>query len=108
MAKKVKRICYVDKTQYEYCPRCSSAPKWHFTFCCENCKNINYIIDEYTAKMITATEAYAKLEKCDLSNYKNFTDYHKQMVDEIKANAKKKSTDEKRVKKVETKVGYDE
>ena len=38
MAKKAKRICYVDKTQYEYCPRCSDAPKWHFTFCCENCK----------------------------------------------------------------------
>lgn len=91
MAKGKPRICYVDKTSYNYCRKCSSDPTWKFVYCCENCRDINYTIDAYKAKAVTADDAVKKLDNLDLSNYDNFTDYIKSEIADIRANSTPKT-----------------
>lgn len=97
MAKGKLRICYVDKTQYNYCRKCSSDPTWKFVYCCENCRDIKYLLDAYEAKAISANEANKRLDELDLSNLDNFADYIKEEIAEIRANSTtKKSTKSKK------------
>ncbi len=94
----VKRTCLICKSQYEYCPRCSNDPLWKFTFCSENCHNIDTIICNYSGFKrghyagYSVDKANEELEQCDLSNIANAPKDYQEIVEEIKANSKPKTT----------------
>lgn len=90
-----ERKCIVDLTNYRYCNQCNEFnpdETWRFLFCCENCRNIYRIVDEYDAKKITANEAKEKLEKCDLTKIDSFQKFVKRDIERMFSEATEEET----------------
>ena len=86
MGKTKTRKCIVCGKEYEYCNRCESYaafPAWMSIFHDENCKKIMSIATEYRAGNLTKAEAKIRLDGCDISNKKNFSDSILKTVNEI-------------------------
>lgn len=97
MAKIKVRKCIVCGTEYEYCNRCSShatKPTWMALYHDDNCRNIMNIASEYMAGNITKADAKSQLDKCDLTNKKNFKDSVAMAVNEIYTTKKAAKADE--------------
>ena len=104
MAKIKVRKCIVCGTEYEYCNRCSShatKPTWMALYHDDNCRNIMNIASEYMAGNITKADAKSQLDKCDLTNKKNFKDSVAMAVNEIYTTKKAAKADEEIVQSVE-------
>ena len=89
MIKKNNKKCLVCGTVYTYCPNCGEfnhLPKWMNIFHDENCMKIFYITTDYLAGNITADEARARYDACDLSNKDNFNTNTKRVLSEVYAN----------------------
>lgn len=74
---KLNRVCFTCGKKHSYCPTCyddMSLETWHIMFDNENCKNIFNIVNKHFYKYITDDEAILQLEKCDLSNMKEFNE----------------------------------
>lgn len=104
MAKGKLRTCLVDRTQYEYCPRCSNDPTWKFVFCCDSCRQVKLLMDRYENNHVSIKEANEILDSLDLSNLENFDEYYKSKISEIRANSttKKSAKSKKEESKEET------
>ena len=91
MAKIKTRKCIVCGTEYEYCNRCSShanKPTWMALYHDGNCRSIMNIATEYVAGNITKEDAKSELDKCDLTNKKNFKESVIKALNEIYATKK--------------------
>ena len=96
MAKIKARKCIVCGKEYEYCNRCSShasMPTWMALYHDDNCRNIMNIATEYMAGNITKADAKSQLDKCDLTNKKNFKESVAKAVNEICATKKAAKVD---------------
>ena len=85
MRKRTKN-CIVCGVEYTYCNNCkehTSKPSWMAIYHDENCRNIMNIATEYMAGNLTKAEAKSELDKCDLTNKKNFKESVLKAVDEI-------------------------
>lgn len=79
MAKRDRR-CVVCGGKYQYCPTCSqdrNKPLWMNEFDTESCKDIFQICTDFNVGIKNKSEALTALEKCDLTNEKNFAEYIK-------------------------------
>ena len=86
MAKNKTRACIVCGKEYIYCNNCNDYakyPAWMAIYHDENCKDIMTIATEYMAGNLSKAEAKTKLDKCDLSNRKNFSNSVTKAIDEI-------------------------
>ena len=93
MAKIKARECIVCGKEYEYCNSCKShlgLPTWMALYHDENCRSIMNIATEYIAGNMTKADAKAELDKCDLTNKKNFKESLLNVINEI-LDAKKHS-----------------
>ena len=91
MAKAKTRNCIVCGKEYEYCNRCSShatMPTWMALYHDDNCRSIMNIATEYMAGNITNSDAKSQLDKCDLTDKKNFRESVLKAVNEIYASKK--------------------
>lgn len=91
MAKTKARNCIVCGKEYEYCNRCSShatMPTWMALYHDDNCRSIMNIATEYMAGNLTKAEAKSKLDDCDLTNKKNFSESVLKAINEIYATKK--------------------
>ena len=91
MAKTKARNCIVCGKEYEYCNRCSShatMPTWMALYHDDNCRSIMNIATEYMAGNLTKVEAKSKLDDCDLTNKKNFSESVLKAINEIYATKK--------------------
>ena len=89
--RKRARKCVVCGVEYTYCNTCkehASKPSWMALYHDENCRSIMNIATEYMAGNITKADAKAELDKCDLSNKKNFKESVLSAVNEICATKK--------------------
>lgn len=89
--RKGKRECVVCGAEYTYCNTCkehASRPAWMAIYHDENCRSIMNIATEFVAGNLTKTDAKAELDKCDLSNKKNFKESVLKAVNEIYATKK--------------------
>ena len=96
MAKTKARNCIVCGKEYEYCNRCSShatMPTWMALYHDDNCRSIMNIATEYMAGNLTKADAKAELDKCDLTNKKNFKESVLRAVNEIYATKKTAKAD---------------
>ena len=96
MARVKARKCIVCGKEYEYCNRCSShasMPTWMALYHDDNCRNIMNIATEYMAGNITKADAKSQLDKCDLTNKKNFKESVAKAVNEICATKKTAKVD---------------
>ena len=85
MRKRVKQ-CIVCGAEYTYCNSCrehASQPSWMAIYHDENCRNIMNIATEYMAGNITKADAKSELDKCDLTNKKNFKESVLKAINEI-------------------------
>lgn len=83
---KLNRVCCVCKQQYKYCPTCAvdaKKPTWMAVFCCENCKNLYDVINDYRYGKISKEEALNKLNALDLSSTNELPENFKKMLNEI-------------------------
>ena len=86
MAKIKARKCIVCGKEYEYCNRCSShanMPAWMTLYHDDNCRSIMNICTEYVAGNLSKADAKSQLDKCDLTNKKNFKESVLKAVNEI-------------------------
>ena len=86
MAKTKARKCIVCGKEYEYCNRCSShasMPTWMALYHDDNCRNIMNIATEYMAGNLPKADAKSQLDKCDLTNKKNFKESVVKAINEI-------------------------
>ena len=91
MAKAKAKNCIVCGKEYEYCNRCSShatMPTWMALYHDDNCRSIMNIATEYMAGNLTKAEAKSKLDDCDLTNKKNFSESVLKAINEIYATKK--------------------
>ena len=91
MAKIKVRNCIVCGEEYEYCNRCSShanKPTWMALYHDANCRSIMNIATEFMAGNITKADAKSELDKCDLTNKKNFKESVAKAINEICATKK--------------------
>ena len=91
MAKAKAKNCIVCGKEYEYCNRCSShatMPTWMALYHDDNCRSIMNIATEYMAGNLTKVEAKSKLDDCDLTNKKNFSESVLKAINEIYATKK--------------------
>ena len=89
--RKRTRNCVVCGTEYTYCNTCrehASLPSWMALYHDENCRSIMNIATEYMAGNLTKADAKAELDKCDLTNKKNFSESVLKAVNEIYATKK--------------------
>ena len=96
MAKIKARKCIVCGKEYEYCNRCSShaaMPTWMALYHDDNCRSIMNIATEYMAGNLTKADAKSLLDKCDLTNKKNFKESLIKAVNEICGTKKATKTD---------------
>lgn len=96
MAKIKVRKCIVCGKEYEYCNRCSShaaMPTWMALYHDDNCRSIMNIATEYIAGNLTKTDAKSQLDKCDLTNKKNFKESVVKAINEICATKKSAKDD---------------
>lgn len=84
------RKCIVDGTEYEYCSSCGSSKKQGYSvlFCCENCKNVFVICQDYNVGKINIAKAKEELKKCDLSKIDTFEKSTKAIIEKILGNVK--------------------
>lgn len=81
------RTCCVCGKEYKYCNKCSedkNKPLWYFSFCSSNCKEIYDVTSKFENKQIEASGAKRRLDKLDLTNYKNFGNSYKSSIEKIK------------------------
>ena len=91
MANIKARKCIVCGKEYEYCNGCKSHaafPVWMALYHDDNCRSIMNVATEYMAGNLTKADAKAKLNKCDLTNKKNFKESVLKAVNEICATKK--------------------
>ena len=84
--KKRTKTCIVCGVEYTYCNNCkehASKPSWMAIYHDENCRNIMNIATEYMAGNLPKADAKAELDKCDLTNKKNFKESVLKALDEI-------------------------
>lgn len=71
------RICTTCGKEYKYCPNCKDyahLPKWHFAWCCEECKDLFDAVVKCNVKHTPIEEVKVVLDKYnvkDFSKYKN-------------------------------------
>ena len=85
---KRSRKCVVCGAEYVYCNTCkehASQPSWMALYHDENCRSIMNIATEYMAGNLTKADAKSELDKCDLTNKKNFKESVLKAVNEIYA-----------------------
>ena len=83
---KLNRICTICHKKYSYCPTCASdlnRPTWLAVFCCDNCKDLYNVINDYRYKSLTKEQAFCKLNTLDLSCVNELPDNFKQILNEI-------------------------
>ena len=83
---KLNRTCGICRKKYSYCPSCAAdanKPTWLAIFCCENCRDLYNVINDYEYKHLTKKEALDKLNNLDLSNVEALPGSLKQVFDEI-------------------------
>lgn len=84
--RKKTRQCIVCGVEYTYCNSCkehASKPSWMAIYHDDNCRNIMNIATEYMAGNLTKSDAKAELDKCDLTNKKNFKESVNKAINEI-------------------------
>ena len=84
--RKRTRTCIVCGAEYTYCNNCrehASQPSWKNLYHDDNCRNIMNIATEYMAGNITKADAKSELDKCDLTNKKNFKESVLKAINEI-------------------------
>ena len=84
--RKRTRQCIVCGAEYIYCNSCkehASQPSWMAIYHDENCRNIMNITTEYMAGNLTKADAKSEIDKCDLSNKKNFKESVVKAINEI-------------------------
>ena len=97
---KLNRTCTICHKKYSYCPTCavdSNKPTWMAVFCCEGCKDLYNLINDYRYKLLSKEEAFYKLNGLDLSNVDKLPDNFKFMLNEIlsvKGNSKEEVIEE--------------
>lgn len=94
--RKRTRTCIVCGVEYTYCNSCkehASQPSWMAIYHDGNCRNIMNIATEYMAGNITKADAKSALDKCDLTNKKNFKESVIKAVNEIYATKKVAKTE---------------
>ena len=94
--RKRTRECIVCGVEYTYCNSCrehSSQPSWMAIYHDDNCRSIMNIATEYMAGNLTKADAKAELDKCDLTNKKNFKESVLRAVNEIYATKKTAKAD---------------
>lgn len=79
------RICLVCGKAYEYCNSCNRKrlPVWMNLFHEENCKKIFDTANDYTHKIINASDAKKILSTCNLERSAFFKGGVKKVVDEL-------------------------
>jgi hypothetical protein len=89
-----KRECYLCGQDYEYCSTCSNdrlKPAWMAEFHSESCKDIFDICTRFNLDMMSKADAQEALNKCDLTNRKNFKSYVQHDLEVIFAEEPKKA-----------------
>lgn len=94
-SKKHIRTCTFCKTQHKYC-NCEEykhLEPWHMAYCSENCKDIDGILSDWGAKLISSKEAYERLKDKDVSRKEFWNDsfrnaYETILVEAVHANNK--------------------
>ena len=84
--RKRTRQCVVCGVEYTYCNSCrehSSQPSWMAIYHDDNCRNIMNIATEYMAGNLTKADAKSELDKCNLTNKKNFKESVIKAINEI-------------------------
>lgn len=72
-----ERKCIVDLKEYKYCNHCNEYnpdETWRFIFCSQNCRSVYNIVGKFLTSKISADDAKAELDKCDLSGLDHFED----------------------------------
>lgn len=89
--RKGTRTCIVCGVEYTYCNSCkahASQPSWMAIYHDDNCRNIMNICTEYMAGNLSKSDAKSELDKCDLTNKKNFKESVIKAINEIYATKK--------------------
>ena len=64
---KLNRTCIICNTRYEYCGHCDhnlrAKETWRNIYCSEACRETFGILEQFTAKKITADSAIKKMEE---------------------------------------------
>ena len=84
--RKGMRTCVVCGVEYTYCNNCrehASKPSWMALYHDDNCRSIMNIATEFMAGNITKADAKSELDKCDLTNKKNFKESVVKAINEI-------------------------
>ena len=84
--RKRTRQCVVCGVEYTYCNTCrehASQPSWMAIYHDDNCRNIMNTATEYMAGNLTKADAKSELDKCDLTNKKNFKESVFKAINEI-------------------------
>lgn len=95
-----KRICMVDKTQYEYCEPCDRHKKpetWRYLFCCERCHEIYGVYDAYRNGNIAIADAKNKLRDLNVKNTDGYNERVGVVIDQIlkyRATSRRKKKEE--------------
>lgn len=86
MSKKDNRTCIICGKSYYYCPSCghdSHKPAWYAIFDGENCHTIYEVCTDYRDNRIDKEEANARINKCDLSDIKDFPEATQNQIKEM-------------------------
>nr|DAM64681.1 MAG TPA: hypothetical protein [Caudoviricetes sp.] len=101
MGKKNNRKCIICGKTYTFCPVCNSEdtnkPSWYFIFDGVNCHDIYDVCVTYRDNEITPKEAYDKLSKLDIKDYKDFVPATKEQIEEILEKGKHSKIDSEKL-----------
>lgn len=92
------RICMVDRTTYKYCPNCAdynADETWRFLFCCERCRDIYSVYEQYRDGHISAPDAKKELKALNVKDVDGLNERVGVVLKEIlayKAAPKRKKT----------------
>lgn len=98
--RKRTRECVVCGVEYTYCNNCkeyASRPSWMAIYHDENCRSIMNIATEFMADNLTKADAKAELDKCDLTDKKNFKESVLKAINAIYATKKTAKSDATKV-----------
>lgn len=103
------RKCIICQKEYKYCPSCAehkNLPAWRILFHSEQCLNIYKIIVEFREGRMQAVEAAKELKALGMSNYDNYSEDIKTIINKIfeENNAKDEKQNRKIVKKTQEEV----
>ena len=92
------RKCTVCQSEYKYCPDCQGEayPAWMFLFDTENCNNLWEVFNAYRTHAMNADEALKALGELDLSKEESFDPVWKDLLKQMRAEAKPKPVEEKK------------